>query len=403
MRLRIVTGLVTAGILTAGCGSGKTADPTPSKSSTTPTTATALTEAQARKIFTTYQKVNNQANSHLSAKLLSSIETGPMLKSDLIDYKITRAGDEPKIKMFNYRSPHFYIPRTTGTPWFAVDAKSTLGGEEFLVFVQSGGTYKLTTSAWKSKEAFPSIALGPDGSATAVTGGATTQIAASHSQYLTTTAAGLRGDGFAPGASTTQLGKAWEKNVVRITEGGTWQGGTSWKPRTDRRVRAQDDRRRRPRLVHGDAVPRLSHDRAERVVPAGQGPVRPRAGPIPPHLPRHDAVEVRRPPAAEGRRRLGGGVLESAAHRERELTPPAPHLCAAAIASRAAWEIRSTCHSLRPWWTGSASIWCRSGSSSTKRVRSSSGCGTGQISIERTPRFCSSAMVRSRSGTRTGK
>jgi len=78
------------------------------------------------------------------------------------------------------------------------------------------------------------------------------------------------------------------------------------------------------------------------------------------------------------------------------------HLWAAAMASRAARATCSTCHSLRPWWTGSASIWWRSGSTSTKRERSSSGWGTGQISIERTPRFCSSAMVRSRSGTRTG-
>jgi hypothetical protein len=233
VRSRLVTGLVAFGILAAGCGSGGGgAKPAPSKASTTPTAA-ALTEAQARTVFTRYQKINNQANSHLSDKLISTIETGPMLKADLVDYKITRAGDEPKIKAFTYRSPHFYIPGNAGTPWFAVDAKSTLGGEEFLVFVQSGGTYKLATSAWKSKDPFPSIALGPDGSATAVTGGATTQVAASHSQYLTTTAAGLRGDGFAPGASTTQLGKTWEKNVAKITQGGAWQGGTSWKPRTD--------------------------------------------------------------------------------------------------------------------------------------------------------------------------
>jgi hypothetical protein len=172
-------------------------------------------------------------NSHLSDKLLSSIETGPILKGDLIDYKITRAGDEPKIKAFTYRSPHFYIPRNAGTPWFAVDATSSLGGEEFLVFVQSGGTYKLTTSAWRAKERFPSIALNADGSATAVTGGATAQVATSHSQFLTTTAAGLRGSGFAAGALTTQLGKTWEGNVGKIKEGGSWLGGTNWKPRTD--------------------------------------------------------------------------------------------------------------------------------------------------------------------------
>jgi hypothetical protein len=86
------------------------------------------TLAQARAILTNYEKVNNQANSHLSDKLISSIETGPMLKGDLIDYKITRAGDDPKIKPFTYRSPHFSIPTNAGTGWFAVDATSSNGG-----------------------------------------------------------------------------------------------------------------------------------------------------------------------------------------------------------------------------------------------------------------------------------
>jgi hypothetical protein len=236
VRSRVVTGLVAIGILAGGCGSaggGGGASPGPSNASTTPAAA-ALTLAQARAILTNYEKVNNQANSHLSGKLLSSIETGPMLKGDLVDYKITRAGDEPKIKSFTYRSPHFYIPGNAGAGWFAVSATSSnSGGNEFLVFAKTGGTYKLATSVWRGKARFPSIAVNPDGSATAVTGAATAQVATSHSQFLTTTAAGLRGSGFAAGVSTTQLGKTWYKNVAKIKAGGSWLGGTNWKPRTD--------------------------------------------------------------------------------------------------------------------------------------------------------------------------
>jgi hypothetical protein len=236
VRSRVVSGLVAFGILAAGCGSATgegDASPSPSTASPTPAAA-APTLAQARAILSNYEKVNNEANSHLSDKLISSIETGPMLKGDLIDYKITRAGDEPKIKSFTYRSPHFYIPRNAGTGWFAVDAtSSSSGGNEFLVFAKTGGTYKLATSAWRGKGRFPSIALDPDGSATAVSGAATPRVAASHSQFLTTTAAGLRGSGFAAGVSTTQLGKAWYNNVAKIKAGGSWLGGTNWKPRTD--------------------------------------------------------------------------------------------------------------------------------------------------------------------------
>jgi hypothetical protein len=76
VRSRVVTGLVAIAILAGGCGSaGGGASPGPSKASTTPAAA-ALTSAQARAILSNYEKVNNQANSHLSDKLISSIETG---------------------------------------------------------------------------------------------------------------------------------------------------------------------------------------------------------------------------------------------------------------------------------------------------------------------------------------
>jgi hypothetical protein len=226
----MVIGFVAFGILAAGCGNAGGASPGPSKTGTTPA-ANALTEAQAQAIFTNYQKVNNKANSQLSNKLISTIETGPILTGDLADYKITRAGHEPKIKRFTYRDPHFYTPKNTS--WFAVDAKSTLGGEEFLVFIPSDGTYKLASSTWRGKASWPRIALNPDGSATAVTGGATTQVAASHAQFLNSVVAGLRGSGFANGEHTTTLAKAWEKSVAKIKEGGGLLGGTSWKARTD--------------------------------------------------------------------------------------------------------------------------------------------------------------------------
>jgi hypothetical protein len=151
-----------------------------------------------------------------------------MLKGDLADYKVTRAKLDSKIKPFTYRSPHFYIPRNAD--WFAVDAKPSNGGEEFLVFANSGGTYKLATSAWKGKQAFPAIARGADGSATAVTTPATTKIAAAHSEYLSEVAAGLHGTGFASGPDTSQLAKDWKGFVEKITSRGSWRGGTNWKP-----------------------------------------------------------------------------------------------------------------------------------------------------------------------------
>lgn len=222
---------MTLGMLAAGCGDagggGGGTSPSPSASATTPA-ANALTEAQARAIFTKYQKTNNQANAHLSDKTLSTIETGAMLKGDLADYKVTRAHLDPKIKPFSYHSPRFYIPRNAD--WFAVDAKPTGGGEEFLVFAASGGTYKLATSAWKDKTSFPAIARGADGSATAVTTPPTTKVAAAHSEYLTNVAAGLRGSGFASGALTSKLGTQWHGFVNKITSDPSWRGGTTWKP-----------------------------------------------------------------------------------------------------------------------------------------------------------------------------
>jgi hypothetical protein len=70
VRSRVVTGLVAIAILAGGCGSAGGdggASPGPSNASTTPAVA-ALTLAQARAILTNYEKVNNQANSHLSDK-----------------------------------------------------------------------------------------------------------------------------------------------------------------------------------------------------------------------------------------------------------------------------------------------------------------------------------------------
>ncbi|MGI5230532.1 hypothetical protein [Actinoallomurus sp. CA-142502] len=230
MRSRTVAGLMALGMLAAGCGNGGGGggtSPSPSASGTTPA-ASALTETQARAIFAKYQKVNNQANAHLSAATLSTIETGAMLKGDLADYKVTRAGLDSKIKPFTYHSARFYLPRDAD--WFAVDAKPSNGdGEEFLVFAKTGGTYKLATSAWKNKASFPTIARGADGSATAVTTPATAKLAAAHSEYLSNVAAGLRGSGFAAGALTSKLGAQWHGYVNKITQDGAWRGGTTWK------------------------------------------------------------------------------------------------------------------------------------------------------------------------------
>lgn len=144
----MVTGLVAIAILAGGCGSAGGdggASPGPPNASTT-SAAAALTLAQARAILTNYEKVNNQANSHLSDKLISSIETGPMLKGDLIDYKITRAGDVAKIKEGgSWLGGTNWKPRTD--PVYAL--KTTDGGAlVWYTATQSLDYHTVSPTAW---------------------------------------------------------------------------------------------------------------------------------------------------------------------------------------------------------------------------------------------------------------
>ncbi|MEV5709973.1 hypothetical protein [Actinoallomurus sp. NPDC052274] len=236
MRKGIVLGSVALSVLAAaGCGGeSKPAEQRPS-ASTKSHAAPALTEAQARTIFTNYERVNNEANAKVSDALLRENETGPMLEVDLVGNKRIRAKQEKKIKAFHYQNPQFFIPRDVSPAWFAVFAPVRGGKDkEFLVMVDTGGgKYKAAVGSWLAKgQKLPSIARGADGSATAVTTGPALDVGTRLATYLTYTAARQKSpEKFASGPLTSTLGRDWAKSVLQINSGNRWQGRTEWKAR----------------------------------------------------------------------------------------------------------------------------------------------------------------------------
>lgn len=235
MRYRIVIGAVAIGSLVAGCGGGGTKNtPAHQSSPSRSHAAAALTEAQARTVFTNYEKVNNEANAKVSDALLRQNETGPMLEVDLVGNKRIRAKQESKIKPFHYKSAQFFIPHDVSPAWFAAFAPVTSSDKEFVVFVDTGGgKYKATAGSWLAKgQKLPSIARGADGSATAVTTGPALGVNTRLSTYLTYVAARQKApSGFAPGPLTSTLGRDWAKSVLKITNDNQWQGRTEWAAR----------------------------------------------------------------------------------------------------------------------------------------------------------------------------
>jgi hypothetical protein len=234
MNSRIVVAAALVGALAAGCGNGAgKAPPARGTSPSAASSAKTLTEAQARAVLAHYVQVNNQANQKVSDALLRSNETGPMLEVDLAGNKRIRAKKEKKIKPFEYHNPRFFIPRGVSPAWFGVLA-ATGGDTEFLVFVDTGGgTYRATVGPWLAKgQKVPPIALGADGSATAVTTGPALGVGTRHAAYLTAAAAGRRlPGGFSPGPFTSRLGKNWATSVKRTNGGHRWSGGVEWKAR----------------------------------------------------------------------------------------------------------------------------------------------------------------------------
>ncbi|GAA4624527.1 lipoprotein [Actinoallomurus vinaceus] len=236
MRYGIVLTAVAVGSLVAGCGGGGTKQKTAHSSSPSASPAAAtLTEAQARAVFASYEKVNNEANSKVSDALLRQNETGPMLEVDLAGNKRIRAKQESKIKPFYYKSPQFFIPHGVSPAWFAVLAPVTTGDKEYVVFADTGGgKYKAAMGAWLAKgQQFPSIARGADGSVTAVTTGPALDVGTRLSSYLSYVAARQKApEGFAPGPLTSKLGQRWAKDVYKINSGNRWRGRSEWAPRT---------------------------------------------------------------------------------------------------------------------------------------------------------------------------
>ncbi|WP_433185908.1 hypothetical protein [Actinoallomurus sp. CA-150999] len=236
MRYGIVLATVAVGSLVAGCGGGGTEQPAAHSSSPSASkAAAALTEAQARAVFTNYERVNNEANAKVSDALLRENETGPMLEVDLVGNKRIRAKQETKIKAFHYKSPQFFIPHGVSPAWFAVFAAVGSSEKEYVVFADTGGgKYKAAMGSWLAKgQKFPSIARGADGSATAVTTGPALDVGTRLSSYLSYVAARRKApEGFAPGPLTLKLGQRWAKDVYKINSGNRWQGRSEWAPRT---------------------------------------------------------------------------------------------------------------------------------------------------------------------------
>ncbi|MEV5846262.1 hypothetical protein AB0M32_30265 [Streptomyces sp. NPDC051985] len=168
-----VVGAALVFALTA-CGSGSDTD-----AASAPSGSAAATEqgvvgrAAAQKVVDTYEKVNNQANAGLDAKLLATVEGGQAYAMDQATYALAPTWSAKDKKA--YRKPFYYRDRQYVIPakgsWFAVGATSSEDGHSsvLLVFDKADGAYKMVMSVWADDgQPLPKPALDAHGLAEAV-------------------------------------------------------------------------------------------------------------------------------------------------------------------------------------------------------------------------------------------
>ncbi|MFE2544526.1 hypothetical protein [Actinacidiphila glaucinigra] len=90
-----------------------------------------VTKAEAAKALDRFTEVNNEANKNLDAKLIATVESGPLGAVDgagLRARNTVAPGGNPDFKALGLGDPRFLIPRQVGWPkWFVADVAPELG------------------------------------------------------------------------------------------------------------------------------------------------------------------------------------------------------------------------------------------------------------------------------------
>jgi hypothetical protein len=91
-----------------------------------------VTKAEAAKALDRFIEVNNEANKNLDAKLIGTVETGPLGAVDSAGLRARHAvasGGNPDYKGLALSDARFLIPRQRGWPkWFVADVAPSVGG-----------------------------------------------------------------------------------------------------------------------------------------------------------------------------------------------------------------------------------------------------------------------------------
>lgn len=180
-----LTATATACLALTATACDSTTTPAPSHTSTTasakpsrpPAATPALDKQAALNLIRHYSQVNNRANVHDNARLLGTVEDGPLYAESLGGYKQdsgTAAKDRKPYKPWSYdaATAHLYIPTfAPGVPrWFA--AGVTEAGTKYQVLIvfaqQPDRTWRMVFATAMDGMPLPHVALDAHGYATAV-------------------------------------------------------------------------------------------------------------------------------------------------------------------------------------------------------------------------------------------
>lgn len=243
-----------------------------------------VTKAEAGRALERFTEVNNEANKNLDAKLIASVESGPLGAVDgagLRARSTVAPGGNPGFKALGLSDPRILIPRQVGWPkWFVADVAPELGGSgsgtnRWLMVFERGGAreaWRVSYVASVRASAVPEFTrdeqgyvepVAAEGSGLVVDPG---ELGGAYTGYL------AKGDAkdasvFAPGSSTSELvtSRAKTARTARsatqyadqpATEGTSPRSGCA--PRTAARWSSSPRTTRRRSPCCGRASPRRS-------------------------------------------------------------------------------------------------------------------------------------------------
>lgn len=113
-----------------------------------------VTKAEAAEALDRFTEVNNKANKDFDAKLIATVESGPLAAVDVAGLRARHAvepGGNRDFKPLSLNDPRFLIPRQVGWPkWFVADVAPRTGGSgpganRWLMVFERGGAHE----AWQ--------------------------------------------------------------------------------------------------------------------------------------------------------------------------------------------------------------------------------------------------------------